>query len=79
MHRQFLIKVAQNREYRQNICTNLSTPFQYACLQRYDYKNPKYWSSIHNHICYHINVCKSKRKRKIWSLNHPCPDLSNDI
>ena len=41
MHRQFFIKISQNREYIQTFCNDKRNPFHFACHQWYWYNNPQ--------------------------------------
>ena len=40
LHRQFFIKISQNRDYIQTHCNNLRNTFHFACRQWYAYNNP---------------------------------------
>ena len=40
LHRQFLKKLAQNRDYIQTHCNNRRNTFHFACRQWYLYNNP---------------------------------------
>ena len=39
LHRQFFIKISQNREYIQTFCKDKRNPFLFACRQWYLYNN----------------------------------------
>ena len=41
LHRQFFIKVSENRDYIQTFCNDRRNPFQFACRQWYSYNNPQ--------------------------------------
>ena len=40
LHRQFFIKISQNRDYIQTFCNDRRNPFHFACCQWYFYNNP---------------------------------------
>ena len=40
LHRQFFIKISQNRDYIQTHCNDRRSPFHFACRQWYSYNNP---------------------------------------
>ena len=40
LHRQFFIKISQNRDYIQTHCNDYRNPFQFACCQWFLYNNP---------------------------------------
>ena len=40
LHRQFFIKLAQNREYIQTFCNDRRNPFHFACRQSYLFNIP---------------------------------------
>ena len=40
LHRQFFIKISENRDYIQTHCNNRRNPFDFACRQWYSYNNP---------------------------------------
>ena len=40
IHRQFFIKISQNRDYIQTHCKDINNPFRFACRQWYSYNNP---------------------------------------
>ena len=40
LHRQFFIKLSQNRDYIQTHCSDRRNPFHFACRQWYSYNNP---------------------------------------
>ena len=40
LHRQFFIKILQNRDYIQTHCNDRRNPFHIACRQWYSYNNP---------------------------------------
>ena len=42
LHRQFFIKISQNRDYIQTHCNDRRNSFHFACRQWYSYKNPQY-------------------------------------
>ena len=39
LHRQFFIKISQNRDYIQTYCNDRRNPFHFACRQWYSYNN----------------------------------------
>ena len=41
LHRQFFIKITQNRDFIQTFCNDRRNIFQFACRQWYLYKNPQ--------------------------------------
>ena len=41
LHRQFFIKISQNREYIQTFCNDRRNPFHFACRQWYSYNIPQ--------------------------------------
>ena len=41
MHRKFLLKNSQNRDYLQTHCNDRRNPFQFACRRWYSYNNPQ--------------------------------------
>ena len=41
LHRQFFIKISQNRDYNQTDCNDRRNPFHFACRQWYLYNNPQ--------------------------------------
>ena len=41
LHRQFSIKISQNRDYIQSHCNDRRNPFHFACHQWYAYNNPQ--------------------------------------
>ena len=41
LHRQFFIKISQNRDYIQTYCNDRRNPFHFACRQWYLYNNPR--------------------------------------
>ena len=41
LHRQFFIKISQNRDYIQTHCNDRRNPFHFACRQWYLYNNPQ--------------------------------------
>ena len=47
LHRQFFIKISQNRDYIQTYCNDRRNPFHFACRQWYSYNNPGILTSIH--------------------------------
>ena len=40
IHRQFFIKISQNRDYIQTFCNDRRNTFHFACRQWYSYNNP---------------------------------------
>ena len=42
LHRQFFIKISQNRDYTQTHCNDRRNLSHFACRQWYSYKNPQY-------------------------------------
>ena len=40
LHRQFFIKISQNRDYIHTFCNDRRNPFHFACRQWYSYNNP---------------------------------------
>ena len=40
LHRQFFIKISQNRDYIQTHCNDRRNPFHFACRQWCSYNNP---------------------------------------
>ena len=50
LHRQFFIKISQNREYIQTFCNDRRNPFRFACRQWYSYNNPGILTRIHIQI-----------------------------
>ena len=40
LHRQFFIKISQNRDYIQTHCNDRRNPFHFACRHWYSYNNP---------------------------------------
>ena len=40
-HRFFFGKLSQNKDHIENICTDLNTPFHFACRQWFLYNNPQ--------------------------------------
>ena len=40
LHRQFFIKLSQNRDYIQTHCNDRRNPFHFACHQWFSYNNP---------------------------------------
>ena len=40
LHRQFFIKISQNRDYIQTHCNDRRNPFHFACRQWFSYNNP---------------------------------------
>ena len=41
LHRQFFIKISQNRDFIQTHCNNRRNSFHFACRQWYSYNNPR--------------------------------------
>ena len=41
LHKQFFIKISQNRDYIQTHCINRRNTFHFACRQWYSYNNPQ--------------------------------------
>ena len=41
LHRQFFIKISQNRDYNQTFCNDRRNHFHFACCQWYLYNNPR--------------------------------------
>ena len=41
LHRQFFIKISQNREYIQPFCKDKRNPFHFACRQWCSHNNPQ--------------------------------------
>ena len=42
LHRQFFIRMSQNREFIQTFCNDRRNPFHFACRQWYSYNNPQF-------------------------------------
>ena len=46
LHRQFYVKVSQNRDYIQTFCNDRRNLFHFACRQWYSYNNLQFFHSI---------------------------------